>query len=559
MFEKRSPEQPERPQGSQEKDAITATDRIAGLTMEAAAHGDRGSVGRALRLLAESAKVADQTDWPDLEGRLLRVQCRELAARLAHSAGDRVESLQIVDEIIRVQSEILGTSDRHLHQTKGWQADLLIELGRFEDAAGVFVEIHQWASSPRGSPLAAVSSRLGLARAMLLLGRGDEEAAAVADAVAELEHVPESRFGSLARNLRVEAQSFASISAFGIAYQLANLAANYLGMAKKDGDRGLVNEFSLFQADMAGRWGEHNEAQGLRLSVLKRLAEEHGPSHPECMRVRGLMASAAYEAGRFSDAENKLLDNASLAKHDPETLRYAERLKVLRDFYLETGRVKVAARVAGSMRSFLKKRSQDAGADSGPPQAVLGADAVEQPDSAERELPHHVKLVAEARTYLRAAELLIKMENGDKGAAEALDKVYEIVMEMPDGAGSRLLDRAENVRVAIAKSPEEILGVVRAKEERLAEFRACYGRSRNLTFAGKLAELAELYFRAGDPGTARRAMRDARATLQECGIKDSALYGHFLVRNAAFFGKDSQLGQKMLRVGERLVRKYHSS
>ena len=211
------------------------------------------------------------------------------------------------------------------------------------------------------------------------------------------------------------------------------------------------------------------------------------------------------------------------------------------------------------MNSFLKRRSQDTPADSGTRQSMLRADAVEQPDSPERELPHHVKLVAEAQTYLRAAELLSKVENGDKEAAEALDKVYEIAMEIPERAGSRLFDRAESVRAAIAKSPEEILGVVRAKEARLAEFRACYGRSRNLTFAGKRAELAELYFRAGDPRTARRAMRDARATLQECGVKDSALYGHFLVRNAAFFGKDSDMGQKMLRMGERLVRKYHSS
>jgi len=167
-------------------------------------------------------------------------------------------------------------------------------------------------------------------------------------------------------------------------------------------------------------------------------------------------------------------------------------------------------------------------------------------------------MLAEAGAFLRSAELLSKMEGSDRVAAEALDKVYEITMDLPAETASHILERAEILRASLARTTEEILAVVRAKEQGLAEFCARFGRSRKLTFAGKQAELAELYFRAGDPRTARVAMRDARATLQECGLKRSALYGTFLIRNASFFRKGSEIGEKMRKAGEELVRRNRS-
>lgn len=515
--------------------------RIGQLLEQANTLQEAGHTGRALGTLSKAMTIADSTQWLDPDDAHTRIMLRHRAAEMAQDRGDLIEAISQVDDLIRIRGELFGLQHKTTFQSKGWYADLLLEVGRNEEAFRAYSEIREWAESARGTPLSRVASNIGCARALVSLKRHDEAEDALARAGAALEEVPTESYQALSNNLRVQSTSFAHIGRFEIALELAELSTEYLKRSGKYVNREQINESQLHLAHVAGCKGDYKRASEVRCEVLAKIEEEHGKSSPQAFSLRSIMAEAAYECGRFADAEVLLKENARIASMKPTERSATHWLLKLRDFYHETAKPKaaglVAALVERARRSAEKNKREVADAEEG---------------STDTPLDGRARLVRGLEALVESAEEILDASGAGSRYRRAVDALNECVIELPDETKQRLTDRLDIVAERLAKEPTELFEVISKRLQRIEKLELVHGESRKVTHAGQLAGLAGLLKRAGDVYSARVQMRLARKLLEEVGLKDSSLYAHFLMSNSTLFSKDSPMRARMASAAKKL-------
>jgi hypothetical protein len=275
--------------------------------------------------------------------------------------------------------------------------------------------------------------------------------------------------------------------------------------------------------------------------VLAKIEEEHGKSSPQAFSLRSIMAEAAYECGRFADAEVLLKENARIASMKPTERSATHWLRKLRDFYHETAKPKaaglVAALVERARRSAEKNKREVPDADE---------------ESTDTPLDGRARLVRGLEALVESAEEILDASGAGSRYRRAVDALNECVIELPDETKQRLADRLDIVAERLAKEPTELFEVISKRLQRIEKLELVHGESRKVTHAGQLAGLAGLLKRAGDVYSARVQMRLARKLLEEVGLKDSSLYAHFLMSNSTLFSKDSPMRARMASAAKKL-------